>query len=180
MACKQNEVAILKGTSVKLNDNTIMILTCMYHTADKEAKKNGDKSWYRYEGRVVSVNDLKTEINDLKSDSKKLLKWQWPTKSSSWNKDWYLNYDGGTNNDRASRWFNSRLNKAITWPAFKDLAINGIKQTAKGPKSSPSACYDLDEYVSDEGQKFNIDNPETMAKLINHTFTKKIVLKRDK
>ena len=39
MACKLNEIVILKSSAVQLDQDTMMLLNCMYHTADKEAKR---------------------------------------------------------------------------------------------------------------------------------------------
>ena len=84
MACKPNEVTILKAQSVKLDNDTVLVLTYMYHTADKEARKAGtDKSFYRYEGRIAKIADLKSEIHDLMQDAVALKPYVWPTKSKS-------------------------------------------------------------------------------------------------
>jgi len=179
MACKTNEIVILKTTSVKLNDDIMMLLNFMYHTADKEAKKAGDKSFYRYEGRVIKINDFKSMIDEYKSDAHAMETWKWPTKSEWWKPDYYLAYYGDKTKKMASKWYKRRLSKMISWEAFMDLAKNGTKHTAKGPKSSDSAKYELNDYITDDGQKLNITSPDEMLKYVDKSFGHAITLKRD-
>lgn len=180
MACKKNEVAILKASAVRLDKDTMMLLTYMYHTAEKEARRNGeDKSFYRYEGRVVKIEDFKKEIEDLESDTNAMGTWTWPTKISDWNKDWYLAYYGDKTNKMAAKWYKLKLSKMILWDDFINLAKNGVKNTAKGVKTYPSARYDLDEYETEDGVKFNIDSPATMIGLVGKFFSKKVIMKRE-
>lgn len=180
MACKLNEVGILKAQAVKLDDDTMMLLTYMYHIAEKEARHNGtDKSFYRYEGRVVKIEDFKKEIAHLKQDDNCMNTWIWPTPAQDWNKDWFLGYYFDNTNKMAAKWYQLRLNKMINWETFIKLAKDGVKMTAKGPKSYPTAHYDLDGYVADDGTQFNIDSVQTMLNLVGKFFTKKIALKRE-
>lgn len=179
MACKPDEIAILKAASAKLDDDNMLILAMLYHTADKEEKKVGKKSYYTFEGRVVKTADLKQEIADMKSDAKRLDNWKWPTKNSLWPDNYYISYDGNKSNARGAKWLQDRISKCLTWNAFIDLAKDGLKQTARGPKSSPSAKYDLDGYSTPAGLQFSIDKPATLLALGQTTFTKKIMLKRD-
>lgn len=179
MACKTNEIAILKAASVKLDDETMMLLTYMYHTPEKEARKSGEKSFYRYEGRVMKIADFKAEIAELKSDERSLQPWVWPTKSEWWKPEYFLGYDAENNNAKAAKWYQLRINKMVDWPTFLKMAKEGIKMTAKGPKTYPSARYDLDSYVTEDGESLNIDSPETMLKLVGKTFGKAMVLKRE-
>ena len=183
MACKLNEVTILKAQSVKLDNDTALLLTYMYHTAEKEARKAGtDKSFYRYEGRIAKISDLKTEIHDLMQDAVALKPYAWPTKSKSWNPDWFLGYKGSqTTNKEAAKWLRRQVNKMISWSDFLDLAKNGVKKTAKGIKSYPSARYDLTDFELEDGTVLNLDvtDPAPLAKLAGKTFSKKVILKRE-
>ena len=183
MACKPNEVTILKAQSVKLDNDTVLVLTYMYHTADKEARKAGtDKSFYRYEGRIAKLADLKTEIHDLMQDAVALKPYVWPTKSKSWNPAWFLGYHGSqTTNKEAAKWLRRQTSKLMSWPDFLDLAKNGVKKTAKGIKSYPSARYDLTDYDLEDGTKLSLDttDPASIAKLAGKTFSKQVILKRE-
>lgn len=179
MACKPNEIAILKAASVKLDNDTLMILAYMYHTVDKESKRNGAKSFYRYEGRVVKISDLKAEVKDLIQDSKCLADWKWPSKAKDWDPNWFIGYNRENNNKRAAKWYMSKISKAMSWPDFMTLATTGAKKTAKGIKTSVGATYELDDYIDEDGNTFTIDTPENMCKLVGKCFTKKITLKRD-
>lgn len=180
MACKPNEICILKAASAKLDADNMLILAVMYHTASKEEKKsNGAKSFYTIEGRIAKTDSLKQEIAAMNADQAKLLPWKWPTKNSLWPDGYYLSYDGNGSNARGAKWLQDRISKCLSWNAFIDLAKNGIKQTARGPKTSDSAKYDLADYSTITGLQFSIDKPETLLALGQTTFSKKIVLKRD-
>lgn len=182
MACKLNEVSILKACTVKLDADAVMVLTYMFHTADKEARRAGtDKSFYRYEGRVVKADDLKAEIRNLMQDSVALEQFVWPTKSKDWNPDWFMGYYGSkTTNKEAAKWLSRQLKKAMSWQEFLDLAKNGVKKTARGIKTYPSARYDLDNYVLEDGTAISLNDPTELAKLAGKTFSKPVALKRDK
>ena len=179
MACKPDEISILKAASAKLDADNMMILAVMYHTASKDEKKTGAKSFYTLEGRIAKIDDLKAEIAAMKDDAHKLEPWKWPAKNKLWSDSYYLSYDGNGNNARGSKWLQDRISKCLTWNAFIDLAKNGVKQTARGPKTSDSAKYDLTDYVTEGGLQFSIDTPENLLKLGCTTFSKRIVLKRD-
>lgn len=183
MACKPNEVSILKAQFVKLDDDTTMILTYMFHTADKEARKAGtDKSFYRYEGRIAKMTDLKKEVHDLMQDDVALKQYVWPTKSKSWNPDWFLGYYGSkTTNKDAAKWLRRRTSKLMSWTDFIDFAKNGVKKTAKGVKSYQSARLDLTDYELEDGTKLSLDitDPVSLAKFAGKTFSKQVVLKRN-
>lgn len=179
MACKENQIAILKSQTVKLDDNTIMFLCYMFHTADKEAKLNGQKSFYRYEGFVMKTEDFKNMLDEMKSDAHAMETWTWPTKDPWWKPEYYLAYYYDSTKLQGAKWYKNRFKKILTWDAFMDLAKNGVKHTAKGQRTSESAKYELDNYVTDDGQQFNIDSPETMLKLVGKCFGHPVVLKRD-
>lgn len=179
MACKPNEIAILKATSVKLDADNTMLLALMYHTADKEAKAAGDKSFYRYEGRVIKNTDLDAEIKNMKLDENKLKMWTWPTKNAWWKPTYFLGYNLCNDNGAGAKWYGQRMKKALSWDAFIDLAKNGVKQTAKGPKTSDSAKYELTGYETEDGEKFDIDSAATMLKYVGKCFSHQIVMKRD-
>lgn len=179
MACKTNEIVYLKGQCVKLDDSHVMMLTLMYHTAEKEAKKAGEQSFYRYEGIVLSIDDFKQKfIDNLKDDTHAMGTWTWPTKSEWWKPEYFISYYGDTTNKMASRWYKNRLSKMISWENFMKLAKEGIKMTARGPKRYDSARYELTEYVTEDGETFDIDSPETMLKHVGQIFSHPLILKR--
>ena len=69
----------------------------------------------------------------------------------------------------------------ISWSDFLDLAKNGVKKTAKGIKSYPSARYDLTDFELEDGTILNLDvtDPAPLAKLAGKTFSKQVILKRE-
>lgn len=168
MACDPNIMAILKGTSVKLDDDNILILAFMYHTE----KGDRSKSEYRYEGRIMKIADLKAEIAAYEADP--TASWKWPNLDQ-----WDIAYDRKSNNERAAKWFKARLSKALPdWDTFIRLCRDGIKVRQDGSeKSSENAKYDLVEYVMDN-ERFDITTLEDALTRVGKNFSKKLILKR--
>ena len=163
MACKPNELAVLKGTSVMLDPDTIMILAFMYHTE----KGDRSKSEYRYEGRILKLADLKAEITKMENDASSM--WKWPNLD-----EWNLAYDGQMNAGRGAKWLNCRISKAYkNWDDFMKLVRDGIKPTGK---QTNSAKYDLDGYTID-GLQFSITTAEDALKYVGKSFTKPLTPK---
>lgn len=179
MSSMANEVEICKSTSVKLNDDTLFILAYVLHTADKEMKKSGDKSFYRYEGRVVKIADLETEIANFKDDSVSQQPWKWGNPIADWNKDWFVSHNHDQRNAAAAKWFSKKLKAHISWEDFLKLANEGIKKTAKGFRQSECSKLDLVGYETSDGEKFDITSPEELLKHVGKWFSKRVVLKRD-
>lgn len=176
MALKLNEVAISKACSVKLDDETIAIVSLMYHTAAKENKET-DHSWYQYEGRVVKIADLKAEIDDMKADANRLNLWRWPNKS--WPADWFMGYDNSNENKKGARWYEMKMRKALDWEQYVKLVKEGIKRLGNGSeKQYPTGRYETDDYVDSDGNIFSIVDKDALIARVGKTFTKKLVLKR--
>ena len=172
MALKSNEIVILKSASVKLNEDTVAILTYMYHAE----KTNRAASFYKYVGRVVKLDDLKREILKMNEDSNKLNPWIWPCEEL---KDYVVGYDYEFTNGKGAMWYLMRYNKLMDWDSFIKLIRDGIKVTKNGKVTqNDSAKYAVDEYISESGETFNIDGPETLLKYVGQTFVKDLPLKR--
>ena len=180
MACKPNEIAILKSAVVKLDEDHLMFLGLMFHTADKEAKRNGtDSSFYRYEGTVFKTADFKQMLESWRSDAHAMEDWTWPTKDPWWKPTYYISYFGDHNKKTGAKWFGNRFKKILDWDAFLELATKGTKMTAKGPKTSDSAKYELSGYTTEDGQKLDIKSPTEMKAFLGKCFGKPLPLKRD-
>lgn len=163
MACKPNEMAVLKGTSVMLDADTILLLAFMYHTE----KGDRSKSEYRYEGRIMRLSDLQNEIKQMEDHASEM--WKWPGLQ-----DWNLAYDGQMCAGRGAKWLNCRISKAYkNWDDFMKLIRDGIKPTGK---QTNSAKYDLDGYTLD-GNPFTITTAEDALKFVGKNFTKNLSAK---
>ena len=175
MASAKDVMAILKATSVKLDNDTLMILSFMYHT-EATAGENGrmktdrSKSQYRYEGRIVKIADLQNEITEM--EAKPTEAWKWPNLI-----DWRCSYDEDATNARGAKWLKARIKKAVDWPTGEKI-LNGWK--ASKNDYSDSRKYDLAEYVSDvnPNEKFNITLESMQALGAGHTFGKILTPKR--
>ena len=166
MADKPNIMAILKAVSIKVDPDTIAILSFMYHTEvdplDPAGKrKDRSKSQYRFEGRKVKVSDLQAEIAKMKADPD--APWAWPNLP-----DWTASYDGEAKNSRGAKWLADRIKKA------KDLdtgfkILNGWKASSNDYKNSRK--YELTGYTLPDGKTLDL-TPETLKALDCTTFSK--------
>lgn len=170
MATKNTDImAILKGISTKIDDETLMILTFMYHTeidlTDPAQKRvNRSKSQYRYEGRIVKIAALEKEIADLQT--KPTDSWKWPSLDN-----WRISYDNEPTCARAAKWYKSRINKATNWETCEKI-LNGWKASTNNYKDTRK--YDISGYTTSTGQTIDI-NLETLKTLAPGTTFSKIL-----
>lgn len=170
MASPNDVMAILKAVSVKLDADTIAILSFMYHTeldpSDPAGKKKDrSKSQYRYEGRVVKIADLQNEISKMKAEPD--APWRWPTLET-----WRASYDNEATNKRGAKWLESRIKKALD-PDIAFKVLNGWKPSKNDYKDNRK--YDLLGYQTPDGNTIDI-TPETLPTLT--TFSKILTPKR--
>lgn len=170
MASPNDVMAILKAVSVKIDPDTIAILSFMYHTeldpSDPAGKKKDrSKSQYRYEGRVVKIADLQDEITKMKMEPD--APWRWPTLET-----WRASYDNEATNKRGAKWLESRIKKALD-PDVAFKVLNGWKPSKDDYKDNRK--YDLLGYQTPDGKTVDI-TPETLPTLT--TFSKILTPKR--
>lgn len=178
MALKLNEVAISKCTSVKLDDDTIAMVGVMYHTADKKENPD-DKSWYTYEGRVCKIADLEAEVKAMKGMDRRLELWRWP--DPTWPAEWFMGYDNSNQQLKGARFYQMKLKKALDWDSYIKLVTKGIKMMGEKKnkeKFYPSAKYDTEGYVDQDGKTFSIIDKDALLARVNKCFSKKLPLKR--
>lgn len=163
--------------SVKLDDDTIAMVGLLYHTADKKENPD-DTSWYMYEGRTAKIKDLEAEIAAMKSLEHRLDPWRWP--DPRWPEDWFMGYDDGDNNMKGQRFLTMKLKKALSWEAYLDLVLNGVKTLGNGTKKAyPSGRYETKAYTDQDGQIFDITDKDALLARVGKCFSKKMPLKRD-
>lgn len=148
---KSNEYAILKATSINLGDK-IAIVAYMYHSEKGKPKA----SEYRYEGRIVSLNDLKNEIAAMESDENRAKPWVWPGLEGK-----IVSYDGDSTQGRGARWLLFRTKKALSYSNGMK-AINGID--LKSGKTSPSTAYNINGAVCADGKVLDFSSEQAFAK----------------
>lgn len=178
MASKPDELQIFKGTSVKLDEDTVFILAYAVHTetvedpVTKVEKKNRAKSCYRYIGRVAAVKQIQAEIVSALQDENRLENWTWPGLADFK----YVSYDGDCTKSRSARWLNSRLKKALSWDDFVKV-LDGYKPSRKAYSSA--ARYVTDSYVCSDGT-FVPDLKQAkdlLLKSVGKTFMRDCILK---
>lgn len=163
-------MAILKGLSIKLDDENIVILTFMYHTEFDQTmqKKDRSKSQYRFEGRKLKIADLQTEINKMTENPTEY--WRWPTLDQ-----YKINYAGEITNRRGARWLTARLAKAVDWQTA-EMLLNGYKISSKDYKDSRK--YEITGYTDSNGNQFDITLDALVALEPGTTFSKILTPKR--
>ena len=172
MASANDVMAILKAVSIKIDADTIAILSFMYHTETDPltGKTNRAKSQYRYEGRIVKIADLQKEIEDMKA--KPTDAWKWPTLE-----DWRCSYDCEATNARGAKWLESRIKKALDWPTAEKV-LGGWKPAKNDIKESRK--YDITDYVSDGNTPMSITLDALVTLGAGHTFNKVLKAKTAK
>ncbi len=178
MALKHKEIAISKAVSVRLDDQTIAIIAHVYHTADKAAHPD-DRSWYKYVGRVVRVDELEAEIATKSSDAERLKTWKWAC--PAWSDDMFVGYDNSNQQSKEARWLQMRLKKALDWDSYVKLVRDGIRRIAKSnvEKQFPSGRYEVDGYIDEDGKLFSILDQQSLSAHLGKIFWKNCQLKRD-
>lgn len=165
-------MAILKAVSVKIDADTVALLTFMYHTETKTGpdnieKTDRSKSQYRYEGRIAKIADLEAEMAKMKAAPTD--PWKWPGLDA-----WRCSYDSDATNARGAKWIASKLKKAVDWPTGKKI-LDGWKASKNDYKDNRK--YDQTGYTAD-GQPFDI-TLESLIKLgPGKTFSKPLTPKK--
>ena len=179
MALNPKEMAILKAISAKLDSDTVMLLTFMYHTERQSGSNaivnaNGKspidraKSQYRYEGRIAKIKDIEAEIAAAKADPTS--PWLWPNLA-----DWHISGKPASNRKDEANWLALKLKKAVDWPTAEKI-LNGWKKTTNDFKDSRK--YDTTGYTADNGQNLDITLEALAALGPGHTFTKILTPKK--
>lgn len=178
MACRPNEMAILKALSAYIDNDNIMLLTLMYHTEphsgpdtilapNGKAPVNHTKSWYKYYGRIIKKADLDNMIADAKAHSTD--EWFWPNEPD-------FAIAGHTKSSRAdeANWLRLKAKKAVDWPTAEKI-LNGWKRASNDFKDSRK--YPTTGYTTDTGKTLDLTLENLKALGPNHTFTKALTKK---
>lgn len=162
------EISLMKGMSVKLNDDTLFTLAYLVHTEYKEHKK----SEYLYAGRVDKISDLQMEASEMQKDENKVKSWTW----KGLPKYDAVVYDKVATNDRGGRWLHTKIRKAVEWEQFVKL-VNGWQE--KNKAYNDNAKYAAEDYVTSDGENIpDIRNAKDallnlVGKTIIHNCSKK-------
>ena len=108
MAMLNDEIAVIKAQSLKVDDDHIMIIAEHYHT-EKNAlgKTDRSKSKYRWIARVFDVDSLKKLIDYFYSDEHRLEKGRWPNDPDPW----YLCVGNDSTGAAIGKFFENKLHK---------------------------------------------------------------------
>ena len=179
MALRPNEVAINKVSSTQLEGtDLIYILMAVYHTPELEAKRQGDKSWYKYIGYVDTKDNLQAKVDLWKSDAYRIRPWkmEWPV--ANWNPDWFLATDGSDTFAKGAKWLALRISKVLPWKQFVDKVTSGIVVQKNGRTKQTSGRYQLDSYFLPDGTPIDPLDIEQLKASAGKPFTSDVVLKR--
>jgi hypothetical protein len=136
------EISLMKGLTVKLDNDTVFTLGYFVHTEEKAR----DKSEYLYLGRVDKLADLEAESTEMLSDANKLKNWTW----KGLPKYDAVVYDKDSTNSRGGRWIKSKIRKAVEWDQFLKI-VDGWNE--KKQAYNDNAKYASEDYVTEDGQK---------------------------
>lgn len=175
---KQNEVAISKCVSVELDKETVAIIGLMYHTANRKENPD-DKSWYRYEGRIAKIADIRAEIEEMRKPENRMKDWKWPNRE--WPTEWFMGYDKSNDNMKGSKFLAMKLKKMLDWETYVRQVRDGVRVLANGcEKAYTGAKYETDDFVSDSGLSgINILDKGQLLSLCGQCVSKKLKMKRD-
>lgn len=134
------EISLMKGLSVKLNDDTLLTLAYFVHT-EPHAR---DKSEYLFLGRVDKTADLQAEADEMLKPENKLKSWTW----KGLQKYDAVVYDKDSTNGRGSRWLSGKIRKAVDWDQFLKI-IDGWNE--KKQAYNDNAKYAAEDYVTSDG-----------------------------
>ena len=134
------EISLMKGLSVKLNDELLLTLAYFVHT-EPHAR---DKSEYLYLGRVDKAADLQAEADEMLKPENKLKPWTW----KGLPKYDAVVYDKDSTNGRGSRWLSGKIRKAVDWDQFLKI-VDGWNE--KKQAYNDNAKYAAEEYVTSDG-----------------------------
>ena len=128
----KDEMEIRTAVSVRLDEDTLFVLTYQYHTEADEAdpagkKKDRSRSRYRMLGRVERVSDLEARAKALRADSARLGPWKWPG-DPSW--EGRILYSKDSTAYGRSGWIRNKIKKAVSWEAYLRI-MSGYKPDPK-------------------------------------------------
>lgn len=167
---KQNEMAILKAVTIKLDDNTRLIATLQYHTERDDAGKIiHAKSRYRWLARVDTVENINKCIAEYKLDENKLKPWRWPN-DPSW--DGEILYDKSTTLGSAAKWLRLRLKKEVDYD-FGIKCLDGWQKTKNA--YNVTAAYDTEDYIATDGSTVSLKDKAALLSRVGQNFVKNVV-----
>lgn len=177
MELKSDEMGILKGTAVKLDDNTILLVTMQYHTErdPQTGKVDRSKSRYRWLARVDTTANFQTMAAEMKQDANRLNPWRWPD-DPSWTGS-IVYTDSG--NLIGSRWYTMKLKKAVDWDTGLKI-FNGFKPALEAKGQDPynaKAKYDVDGYTLPDGTTISLTDKEALLAHVGQNLVKEQTMK---
>lgn len=163
---KTDEMALLKAVSIKLDDNTMFVMTLQYHTE----KGDRSKSRYRWLGRVCRIQDVQDKIVEYKTNENKLNPWMWPNDPSWDGKILYTDSDCA----HAAAWLRSKLNKAVDWDTGVKI-MNGWDK--KKDEYFTAKKYDTEDFNTEDGASISILDKDALLARVGQNIWKEQVKK---
>lgn len=163
---KTDEMALLKAVSIKLDDNTMFVMTLQYHTE----KGDRSKSRYRWLGRVCRIQDVQAKITEYKQNENKLNPWIWPNDPSWDGKILYTDSDCS----HAASWLRSKLKKAVDWDTGVKI-MNGWDK--KKDEYFTAKKYDTEDFNTEDGTTISILDKDALLARVGQNIWKEQVKK---
>ena len=175
MAMLKDESQLLKSLMVRVDDNTILLVTEQYHTERNDlGKVDRSKSKYRWLARVFSNDSLRNLISELYDDANRLNRFRWPKDPDPW----YICGDNSSTNGVIASWLSIKLKKIMTWEdGMKKLDGWETKTALREAGYNLSAAYDTEDYTDENGQLVSLKDKDALLKRVDQTLYKVRVLK---
>lgn len=172
----RDEVQLLKGFLMEVDDDTVALVTEQYHTESNPStgKVDRSKSFYHWVARSWKKADYDKLINWYMDDARRLQRGHWPDDKRSF----YLAIGNGSENWRIGDFLRTKLKKVLSWENGQKI-MNGWKsKTAKRDEGYyPTAKYVVDGYDNGTGTALSLADKETFLKNIGCNLIAKPTMK---
>ena len=162
----EDEMTIVKSTTISLDKNIVLILTKQYHSQknpNDSSKVDHSKSEYRWLGRITTIEDIKKKIQWCWSDEHRLERAQWPNDPK-----WFQFFKNTSDNYHFGKWLAERIskNKINSWETGQKILKGWKKATPSRPveEFNRKWGYAIKGYTTDSGETIDLLDKENLLK----------------
>ena len=170
----KDEMEILKGVAIKVDDNHTMIVTMQYHTEKTDdGHRNSKKSMYRYFTKVFTNDQWQKKLDDMFKDENRLKKYKIPNDTSGY----YLVCNKDSTNYNVASWFETKLKKTKSWEDGQKILRGFKNKTANHDEFyNPKAVYEVSGYTAENGDIVDITDSDNLIKHVGQNLIKYVNL----